>query len=157
MLIEYKPGDVAHEAKLFGWWLKLVQDDEMRNVFTCPQTPYDFYRFFDRPNSLYYAERDGAIWFAAWFEHFFAGAMYSLWVSSDMRQTKEMLSTGWDSLSVGLERWPMLSCLVNKDFVESALAFGYTVVGILPKAMNGNDMVLCALTRENFRRPNVAR
>lgn len=150
-LIQYKPG-IEQDCLLTHWYMMMIATKELHQTFT-ELSLSAFLRSFQLPHHLIYAQDsgNGHIWFAAWFDPVFDGALLGIWADKSKRPTKVGLATFEAAIEYGLARWPVLVSVTRQEkLLDEHRRLGYTLVGKLPMFWGGENAWILHLTREGF-------
>lgn len=153
-LAQYKPG-IEQDCLLTYWYVTMIATKELQLTFT-ELSLSAFLQSFQPPHHLIYAQSAGRIWFAAWFDPVFDGALLGVWGDKSKRRTKIGLGAFETAVEYGLARWPVLVGITRQEkLLDEHRRLGYTLMGKLPKLWGGEDTWVLYLTRESFDNRDV--
>src|SRR5438445_9732349 len=112
-------GHADEDLLLCDWYQRLVAGDEIADVFAPELRALSTFLLSWRPGGqralVYEADEEG-IWFASWWEGFFAGAAFGIWVRPDYRQP-DHAEAGWAAFDLAMaaafRHFPVLVALTK--------------------------------------------
>lgn len=149
----YQPGQNG-DAELLAWYLRLVQDGELANLFGKLLQPLGLFmrNFTDEEMNLCYEADDQGWWIVGWARPFMGGASWGLWVRPDKRDSAEAVEFTLKLHELAFEHFGLLVLATHQDKVVASMKrMGYTEIGAVPHLF-GAELAgqLMYLTRRDF-------
>lgn len=146
------------DYKLARWHGRIVADGEIANFSIGMERLSRFLQWFQEPTTLVY-DADEDINFAMWFEPQSATAAWvHVYIAPHLRPTKRALANVYEALAVGLELYQVLIATTRSVAIaKEHEKVGFTKLGVVPYASDGEPMHVSFLTREAFRPKKVRR
>ena len=151
-MLLYTPS-VENDTLMMAWWHMMMGQGEVHEVFAEEAlTPSGFLGMLRRVSLLYHADDEGMA-VVIFFEPFMAGALLGFWVRPDWRRVHR--SESWkmfiDTMKIVLEYVPVVMFMTKRrHVVQTAISFGFTILGKVPSLYGGHDATLGYMTREMF-------
>lgn len=143
-----------YEAYLLAqWWAEITVDGSRDLLFMPPNALGSTMAYFESPDvTLIYEVDERGLWFAMWFAPIFTGLSASMWCRRDRRGRREHLAAAEWGYDTALTVVPTLVGVTTQQrLLKAHERLGYTVVGVIPNLVNGQDAWIVALTREGWQ------
>lgn len=162
MIIQYEPGNSAHDHVLLQWHREVMASDEASKTFVQGmESPSVFLSYFQPPRQ-FVAEVDefSTVQYSAWLDPCMSGTYLSFWARPERRKSKAMVQFYLEVIEAVFQHEAIhviLGTIQDRpsdtettDFLKLHESFGYEYVGAIPYLFDGKDAHIVALTRDGF-------
>lgn len=147
-LLAYQQGNVESDILVAQWWGKMREQGDLERVFNRPPSLGRFLESLKSPTELLLGVDAEGVWFAAWFEPFFDGAMFSIWSAERARYSKKSLALFIEVLELGLKFYPALFTVTKQEHLVGVQEkVGFRKVAEIPGFFAGEDAWIMLLTK----------
>ena len=150
----YQP-TVEYDIIFARWWETLHETGEYDRLFTRRIHPLSqFMHTFQPPTLTIFADDEDGIWVCAWFNLFSdtdSGAFMHFWGREEKRNTRKGISVTSLIYDFATTFFPVvIGVTKHEDLLYAHRKVGYNIVGQIPHMLDGSDVWILYLTRENF-------
>lgn len=143
-----------HEDRLvLSWWANMGDTGELHRVFS--KSCYSlskFYQLFQKPNWLFYREKDQEMQVCVWAEPLYSSAFVGVWVAPNARKSKSsfrvlqfvyhVIFTAFNSV-IGVTK--------QEKLLPEHVKLGYNIVGKVDGLLDDEPAWIAYLTKESFQ------
>jgi hypothetical protein len=147
----YAPGDFHRDLLLLDWYITMGRGPDFEQIFFRDAAPIASFMGTMQKCLLIYETDEQGIWFAAWFDAAMSAGAVGLWCREDKRQSREMAQALYDTMEIGLARFPVILFVTrNASILRRTAAFGFVVLGEIPGLFDGETASIAWVNKERF-------